>query len=338
MKNQKITVVILNFNYELYVPKAIRSVLRQTQACHKLIIVDDGSTDNSRQIIRDTIEDAGQEIVFVEKENGGMISAANAAFPHIKSEYVLFLDADDELLDHCIESVSAELGVAPALLHFPLNLITESGTVFGTFPNLRRYSLSEGEGLDELLRPGFYIKTSTSGNVYSADALSKLFPIPDCNLSQLTGYDSRMPLDAYLTNKIIYFGPVKCLIRPLGNYRIHTNNSGAGRTVWNSEQKRIRTLALLQNDIEFFSDRGIENFSAIILRDPRLLLNIAIQNRIGSTNLSNKNFSVTCQRIASSIKANIISRVLPVSHAALIYSLLIFLPVIPRFIIKIFIK
>ena len=86
-----VSVLINNFNYCNYLSRAIDSALSQTYAPIEIIIVDDGSTDQSRQVI------AGyrSKIVSILKENGGQASAFNAAVAHSKGSILCFLDLDD---------------------------------------------------------------------------------------------------------------------------------------------------------------------------------------------------------------------------------------------------
>src|SRR4051794_8812023 len=94
------SVVIDNYNYARFLPEAIDSALRQTWPATEVIVVDDGSTDRSRQIMAAY----GDRIVPVFKENGGQNSALNAGFNRSRGEVVLFLDSDDALLPTAAEA------------------------------------------------------------------------------------------------------------------------------------------------------------------------------------------------------------------------------------------
>lgn len=89
------TIVIPNFNYERYVVQAIESV--KTQVLQgELIVVDDGSTDNSVQVIQDAIADM-PNARLIQQANGGVAKARNAGIAAACSELVMCLDADDAL-------------------------------------------------------------------------------------------------------------------------------------------------------------------------------------------------------------------------------------------------
>ena len=87
------SVVITNYNYARYLRESIDSALSQTLDNVEVIVVDDGSTDESRSII----DSYGEAIRPVLKENGGQTSAINAGVRHAAGDFVVCLDADDTL-------------------------------------------------------------------------------------------------------------------------------------------------------------------------------------------------------------------------------------------------
>ena len=94
MKNLiTIDVIIPTYNYEKYILQAIESVQKQTFLPAKIIVVDDGSSDNTEMLVRQYASRV--PVVYVKKENGGPNSARNLGLKHVESDYVAFLDADD---------------------------------------------------------------------------------------------------------------------------------------------------------------------------------------------------------------------------------------------------
>ena len=89
-----VSILINNYNYGRFVGQAIDSALGQTYENVEVIVVDDGSTDNSREIIKGY----GNQIISVLKENGGQASAINAGFAASKGDIICLLDADDIFL------------------------------------------------------------------------------------------------------------------------------------------------------------------------------------------------------------------------------------------------
>ncbi len=91
----KVSVIVPVYNVELYIEKCLNSLVNQTLQEIEIIVVNDGSTDHSEQIIQKFIEEYPEKIVYLKKENGGLSDARNYALPHAKGEYVAFLDSDD---------------------------------------------------------------------------------------------------------------------------------------------------------------------------------------------------------------------------------------------------
>ena len=89
-----ISVIIPVYNVEKYLPECIESVLKQTHTNLEIILVDDGSPDNSPQIC-DEYAQKDSRIKVIHKENGGVSSARNEGLKIAKGEWISFIDADD---------------------------------------------------------------------------------------------------------------------------------------------------------------------------------------------------------------------------------------------------
>lgn len=94
LKHYFISVIIPNYNYSHYLNETVQSVLSQNYSDLECIIVDDGSTDNSREVILE-LEKKDKRVRSVFKKNGGLSSARNAGIKVAKGDYIAFLDADD---------------------------------------------------------------------------------------------------------------------------------------------------------------------------------------------------------------------------------------------------
>lgn len=103
-----VDVVVPAWNCEKYIARAIGSVINQSFEDFSLILIDDGSTDMTRDII---YEAAGQDsrIIPFSQVNGGAGVARNRGIDIGKSKYVLFLDADDELTPECVSVLTRNL-------------------------------------------------------------------------------------------------------------------------------------------------------------------------------------------------------------------------------------
>lgn len=97
----KVSIVIPIYNVEPYLRQCLDSIVNQTLQDLQIICVNDGSTDGSRAILQE-YADQDARIEIIDKPNGGLSSARNAAYPHIKGKYTQFVDSDDWIeLDAC---------------------------------------------------------------------------------------------------------------------------------------------------------------------------------------------------------------------------------------------
>src|SRR3990172_11149387 len=87
----KVSVIIPTFNCEEYIEETLSSVLFQTFTDFEVIVVDDGSTDNTIKVIKPYLD----KISYIQKDNGGQGSARNLGISLAKGEYLAFLDSDD---------------------------------------------------------------------------------------------------------------------------------------------------------------------------------------------------------------------------------------------------
>ena len=90
----KVSVIVPVYNMEKYITRCLTSLVNQTLDDLEIILVNDGSKDNSEQIIRQFKKDY-KNIIYVKKENGGLSSARNFGLIYATGEYVAFLDSDD---------------------------------------------------------------------------------------------------------------------------------------------------------------------------------------------------------------------------------------------------
>ena len=133
MKAPLVSVVCLCYNHARFVEEAIHSVLNQTHSNIELIVVDDHSSDNSVEIVKEIIRGQPIELIALES-NLGNCSAFNIGLKRAKGDFIIDLAADDVLLPERIErgvqifeSVGNDVGV-----HFgDAELIDENGTRLG---------------------------------------------------------------------------------------------------------------------------------------------------------------------------------------------------------------
>lgn len=202
----KLAIIVTCWNYADYVIDAINSVLNQEHKDCELVVIDDGSTDCSWAAISNT----GVRAYRV--DNGGQRLACLRGLQETTAPFVLFLDADDELLPGAISEVLSHLDDDVAKLHFPLLRMDARRTVIsGPVPPL---SDSRGKELTEdVLDTGSYTSPPTSGNVFRRDV---------CEL--IEGADYERAVDGVILFVAPFMGDIVSLSKPLGLYRVHDRN------------------------------------------------------------------------------------------------------------------
>jgi glycosyltransferase involved in cell wall biosynthesis len=241
-----VSIIINNFNYERFLAEAIDSALAQTYVNTEVIVVDDGSTDKSREII----STYKTRILPVLKQNGGQVSALNAGIEASKGEIIFFLDADDVFLPNKVavmvklftqvESSDAMISNYIATIddvgkNIDIGILDTLSKVCGWdyLPEIRgkKSKLVEGS-MTRLSKPeqAFqfaakyrfipYLGMPTSGLAMTSSLANKVFPLP-CESIKISADDfivkgSSIMGEVYLTNQI------------LTKYRIHGKNNWYG--------------------------------------------------------------------------------------------------------------
>lgn len=102
MNREVISVIVAIYNAEKYVKRSINSILNQTYKNLEIILIDDGSTDDSGKIC-DQFASKDSRIVVIHKENEGLSAARNTAITIATGRYISFIDSDDELREDAFE-------------------------------------------------------------------------------------------------------------------------------------------------------------------------------------------------------------------------------------------
>lgn len=105
----RVSVVIPTYNYGKYIKSAINSVLNQSMPPREIIVVDDGSTDDTKRICMDF----GAKIQYSYQQNSGPAAARNRGAKLSQGDALLFLDADDKLTSNAISKMVSQLDANP---------------------------------------------------------------------------------------------------------------------------------------------------------------------------------------------------------------------------------
>lgn len=139
MQNEKVSVVIPLYNKAHTIVRTLCSVLTQTYANLEVIIVDDGSTDNSVNTIKQHFNDTRVKVVA--QANKGVSAARNRGIAEALGEFIAFIDADDEWLPFYIETVIKEAKAYPNVGLFCTSALhRDIKNGFGTFFTVKKYA------------------------------------------------------------------------------------------------------------------------------------------------------------------------------------------------------
>jgi len=213
MKEQPlVSIIINNYNYEQFLSEAIESALNQTYPHTEIIVVDDGSTDNSRNIIASY----SNRITPILQQNGGQASAFNVGFAQSRGEVICMLDSDDMFLPEKVAEIVKVYQEYPDIgwcFHTLKVMNPETGKTFkvsrpSTFGNLDyRDYIKSGQRR--------FVHPATSGITYRRSLLSLILPMPE-----------EPPLsDNYMKLATYYLSPGFYLDQDLAIQRVHGDNA-----------------------------------------------------------------------------------------------------------------
>lgn len=105
MKNPKISIITPNYNYSNYIGKTIQSVIDQNYHNFEHIIVDDGSSDNSAEVIEKFVKKYPDKIKLIRQENQGQTKAANNALKSVTGDIIGWINSDDMFCDNAFHDI-----------------------------------------------------------------------------------------------------------------------------------------------------------------------------------------------------------------------------------------
>lgn len=212
-----VSVLINNYNYARFLREAIDSALNQSYPNIEVIVVDDGSTDESREIIASY----GDQIVPVLKENGGQASAFNSGFAKSRGEWILFLDSDDIFAPEKAGEVVRLAGENPeaGMIAHSLEYCGADGAPTHFLPlTIKNYKLVDDR--ERVLQGKITAALpATSGLCMRRDVLARILPMPE---------EIRLTADNYLKFVALSVTPALQIPESLARQRIHDRNLYTG--------------------------------------------------------------------------------------------------------------
>jgi glycosyltransferase involved in cell wall biosynthesis len=206
-----VSVVISNYNYAHFLAESIDSVLSQQYPALEVIVVDDASTDDSRQVLEGYV---GRVQTVFKAQNEGQIGAYNCGFKRVSGEIVIFLDADDRLQPDAITQVVSAFEDGVSKVHWRAGLVDNTGKATGAQVPAK---LVAGDMSALIAQQGIlYPSAPGSANAYLASALKQIMPLPT-DAAEKHGADFYTIYGVSLLGRVAIAGQG----RVLSDYRIH---------------------------------------------------------------------------------------------------------------------
>jgi len=212
-----VDIVITNHDYARFLGEAIESACAQTHPEVKVVVVDDGSTDGSRELL----QRYSDRVEVVLKEQGGQASALNAGLERCRGEVLLVLDADDRLWPQAAERVAAAFAADPGLskVQFPMAIVDAEGAPTGAVkPGGHLRAPTGDQRRAELTFPFDLPWLPGGGTGFRTEAVRRILPIPAADYP-------RTGADWYLVHLTALLGEAALLDDVCADYRFHGGNA-----------------------------------------------------------------------------------------------------------------
>lgn len=288
METIKVSVIVPVYNVEEYIEECIESIVNQTLKEIEIIIVNDGTKDNSMKRIEKYLFDP--RIIVVNKENGGISSARNAGLKIARGEYISFIDSDDFIEPTMLEDLYNNSEDAEIVFSNIISYDNKTGNKSYSESRIEFGILNKGSYLFNILN----LRFSCWNRIYKKDYLER----NDLNfIKEIIYEDAIFSIKAlFLANKVKYIDKFHY------NYRI--NRNGSTMTITHSDRKKekfnsfnllaINSLKIIVKEIENFEKKYEENwniFEKINLKILELKLKIMLLKEKNKKYLEKKEFT-----------------------------------------------
>lgn len=163
----KLSIIITYYNNEEHILDCIESIKKQRNQNFDLIIVDDGSTDSSANLIKNSISDYDKSITYIKLENNsGHAYARNKALEKVNTQYLMFLDADDQLASYAVEYYLSKVNGLDGLIA-PIHKFTINKPQYVDKDKIRI------EYLTQKSNPNSFLRKNTACNILFKTAIIK---------------------------------------------------------------------------------------------------------------------------------------------------------------------
>lgn len=245
--NPLVSIILNNYNYAHFIGEAIESVLKQTYSNYEILLVDDGSTDDSRQIIEQYAV-KHDKIIPIFKENGGQTSAFNEAFKRVSGDIIALLDSDDYWYPQKLEKIVRKHGEG---YRFVQHYLSNNGN------GIYRKVNTDINWHSVLVNYGYLYHHSVSSSLsFSKELIEPFFPL-------LNEEDMRYCADGILVMIALSLTEVGFIEEELGFYRIHGKNGFVGKSDFGKAAREVLERQHTYTNLQL-QDKGFKSipFSA----------------------------------------------------------------------------
>lgn len=291
-----ISFIVTSFNYEKYIVKTLESIKNQTYENIEIVVIDDKSSDNSVEIIKDfAVKNPDLKMKLIEhKENLGQMAAIQTGLKYSNGQFVCFIDSDDVLVkDYAKTLLRVHLSTSVAFVSGQLLEIGEDDEIHTTYSvsSFQKEKSFELKTIEELLKIDvdnvdfkvLTLKEAPFGGWHWSAMSANMFR--KSALELFVNYDSpqewKICPDKFLLNFAHLIGGSAIVFAPIVGYRRHSQNAGCSRLVcgckrYNNDEitkiniqnnKKIRrdTIDFIKkNKNEFEKSLGKRNINAIL--------------------------------------------------------------------------
>jgi glycosyltransferase involved in cell wall biosynthesis len=209
-----VSILINNYNYGRFLGEAIQSALSQSYLNREIIVVDDGSTDNSLQIA----QSFGDQVRLIAKRNGGQASAFNTGFAASRGRIICLLDADDVFFPGKVERIVEVFRQDPEIGWCFENLKLFRDSQSERRPRDRCFAAGKVDAREAMLQGVFpqNIESASSGLSFHRELLARILPMPHAK--------SILLCDDYIKTACYALAPGIALDEELSLQRVHGAN------------------------------------------------------------------------------------------------------------------
>jgi glycosyltransferase involved in cell wall biosynthesis len=235
-----LSVVIPNHNYADYVGTAVKSALDIHWPNVEVIVVDDGSTDNSLEVIKAYAD----RITIISQANAGQMPSCVNGFRRCTGDVVIFLDSDDALHPDIMTEIAAAWSDAASKFQFQMRVIDAKGKPTGSILPQYYAHPTPKDVRTWVTTTGVYPTPPGSGSAYPRSVVEKIFGFE-------SDFIDRAP-DSYLIAAAPVYGDVITIPKPLVDYRVHGLNHSAQLHL--DDNRFAREVDLTRRRHKFFAD------------------------------------------------------------------------------------